>query len=211
MKNSKIFAALAIAAVSALSAVTFSVNAEETSETEAVTEAVTEAAEETTAAETEDETAPVKTVIQAEMFVNEEWNGSGDYTATIALSEFELDFGEFVSLLDGKDNVIDSSYYTVAQNGNESITFTVSEKYLQSLTEGNKYFYVDFENVYMSPGFAVKITPAETAVNTDTVSDSAVVPETGSPKTGSEGVGMAFGLLTVSGAAAFITRKKKYR
>lgn len=209
MKNSKIFAALAIAAVSVLSAVTFSVSADETSETEAVTEAVTEtvdsAAEETTEAETEDETAPVKSVILSEMFVNKEWNGSGDYTATIALSEFGHDFGAFVSLLDGKDNVIDSSYYTVVQNGNESITFTVSEKYLQSLPEGNKYFYVDFENVFMSPGFAVKISPAETAVNTD--SDD--VPKTGSPKTGTKGVGMAFGLLAASGMAALVTRKKK--
>lgn len=162
-----------ILAVSSLSAVTFTANAEETTEagagtteasTEAETEATTEAATEpsteaTTEAPTEQETIdPYEDWVFVEDYYEVvEWSGSGDLTLTMDVSELGLEFGSFYALYDYDLNEIDSSYYVLTMNGNDTLTITVKEELLMSLTDGYYFIVADFEKVTLAPAFIVEI------------------------------------------------------
>ena len=209
-----------ILAVSSLSAVTFTANAEETTEagagtteasTEAETEATTEAATEpsteaTTEAPTEQETIdPYEDWVFVEDYYEVvEWSGSGDLTLTMDVSELGLEFGSFYALYDYDLNEIDSSYYVLTMNGNDTLTITVKEELLMSLTDGY-YIVADFEKVTLAPAFIVEIPEKAEA----SAVEQTTVKKTGSPKTGVKGVGLAAAMLSLSGAVAFITRKRK--
>lgn len=223
MKNKRKFKAIVVSAVIAsFASAAFSVSADEASESETnITESTTEVAteeftEQTTEALTEESTeyvtgvtneetnTPFKRVIIFEPGnVLKSWNGKGNYTETFDLTEFEYDFGSFISLSKDGDQ-IDGSNYTVMQNGNESITLTLSVEYLKSLDAGNHYFTVDFENVTLKGILAFNIPETKSEVKNKSISDAA----TGSPKTEAHGVGLVFSIITVSGTIAFITRKK---
>jgi len=125
---------------------------------------------------TEETTVAVKSIIVAEISVFDEWTG-GDFLKTVELGAFGYDFGEFAGLM-LNDTVIDSSNYTVSQNGNESITFTISEAFMSTLVKDTNYFTVDFEKVTIQPAFAVNISEAEentteeSATNEDNSADN---------------------------------------
>jgi len=130
---------------------------------------------------TEETTVAVKSIIVAEISVFDEWTGE-DFSKTVELGAFGYDFGEFAGLM-LNDTVIDSSNYTVSQNGNESITFTISEAFMSTLVKDTNYFTVDFEKVTIQPAFAVNISEAEE--NTTEESTTVVsYNKTESPKTG---------------------------
>ena len=210
-----------ILAVSSLSAVTFTANAEETTEagagtteasTEAETEATTEAATEpsteaTTEAPTEQETIdPYEDWVFVEDYYEVvEWSGSGDLTLTMDVSELGLEFGSFYALYDYDLNEIDSSYYVLTMNGNDTLTITVKEELLMSLTDGYYFIVAYFEKVTLAPAFIVEIPEKAEA----SAVEQTTVKKTGSPKTGVKGVGLAAAMLSLSGAVAFITRKRK--
>ena len=203
---SAVIASLAAAVVSVSANEAFE---EETDITEAATEVTTEElTEQTTEAVAEESAEETNTsfkhiIIFEPGNVLTSWNGKGNYTETFNLTEFEHDFGFFISL-SKDDDQIDGSNYTVMKNGNESITLTLSEEYLKSLDAGNHYFTVDFENVTLRGILAFNILETKSEVKNKLISDSV----TGSPKTGTHGVGLVFSIITVSGTIAFITRKK---
>lgn len=194
MKIKRLYSVIAILSILSVSSVGYTISAEET-----VTEADTSvSAEETTTA--------VKSTIVGELNVFDEWTGD-DFSKTIELSVFGYDFGVFTGLM-LNDTVIDSSNYTVSQNGNESITFTINEAFMSTLSEETNYFTADFENITLQPAFAINISKVEE--DTTEASTTAVVSsdKTESPKTGNKNASALLGLLTVSGLVAFVSKKK---
>lgn len=194
MKIKRLYSVIAILLILSVSSVGYTISAEET-----VTEADTSvSAEETTTA--------VKSTIVGELNVFDEWTGD-DFSKTIELSAFGYDFGVFTGLM-LNDTVIDSSNYTVSQNGNESITFTINEAFMSTLSEETNYFTADFENITLQPAFAINISKVEE--DTTEASTTAVVSsdKTESPKTGNKDASALLGLLTVSGLVAFVSKKK---
>ncbi len=194
MKIKRLYSVIAILSILSVSSVGYTISAEET-----VTEADTSvSAEETTTA--------VKSTIVGELNVFDEWTGD-DFSKTIELSAFGYDFGVFTGLM-LNDTVIDSSNYTVSQNGNESITFTINEAFMSTLSEETNYFTADFENITLQPAFAINISKVEE--DTTEASTTAVVSsdKTESPKTGNKDASALLGLLTVSGLVAFVSKKK---
>ena len=129
---------------------------------------------------------------------------NGDYTA-MDVSELGLEFGSFYALYDYDLNEIDSSYYVLTMNGNDTLTITVKEELLMSLTDGYYFIVADFEKVTLAPAFIVEIPEKAEA----SAVEQTTVKKTGSPKTGVKGVGLAAAMLSLSGAVAFITRKRK--
>lgn len=194
MKIKRLYSVIAILSILSVFSVGYTISAEET-----VTEADTSvSAEETTTA--------VKSTIVGELNVFDEWTGD-DFSKTIELSAFGYDFGVFTGLM-LNDTVIDSSNYTVSQNGNESITFTINEAFMSTLSEETNYFTADFENITLQPAFAINISKVEE--DTTEASTTAVVSsdKTESPKTGNKDASALLGLLTVSGLVAFVSKKK---
>ncbi len=164
---------------------------------------VTEASDETTTT-VDEETDLFKKVVLLELATVDKWN-SGDFSKTVELSSFGYDFGSFTNLII-KDKAIDSSNYIVSQNGNESITFTLNEAFIKSLSTDTNYFTVDFENVKLESAFVVSTSKAEE--NTKPITNEVSNKKVPAPKTGNNSVGLLFGLLAVSGATAFISKKK---
>lgn len=214
-------AVTSILAVSTLSALTCTAFADEVSETEtSTTEATTETEANTTEAPTDQPTteAPTQAITEPEttepdddyIFVDDhyevvEWSGSGDLTLIMDISGLGLDFGSFYALYDYDLEEIDSSYYTITMNGNDSLTITVKEELLMSLTDGYYFILADFEKVTLAPAFIVEIPEKKEVSSTEQTS----IKKAGSPKTGVKGIGLATAMLSISGAAAFITKKKK--
>lgn len=214
-------AVTSILAVSTLSALTCTAFADDVTETETnATEATTETEANTTEAATEQPTteAPTQAITEPEttepdddwILVDDyydvvEWSGSGDLTLTMDISGLGLDFGSFYALYDYDLEEIDSSYYTITMNGNDSLTITVKEELLMSLTDGYYFILADFEKVTLAPAFIVEIPEKKEVSSTE----QTTVKKTGSPKTGVKGIGLATAMLSISGAAAFITKKKK--
>lgn len=105
------------------------------------------------------------------------------------------------------DTVIDSSNYTVSQNGSESITFTISEAFMSTLVKDTNYFTVDFEKVTIQPAFAVNISEAEENT-TEEATTVVSYNKTESPKTGDKGVGLLLGFFSISGLTALLAKRR---
>ncbi len=229
MKKKRLLASMAATAVamSSLAAMNFVANAEEATETpteiatEAPTQVVTEVptqgtTEVPTETPTEDPTTPMKIAIVDGWVGLGTWNGIGDFTGTVNLSYFDEYFGEFKSLtnLSLREGEVDSAYYSVVQT-DEDITITLSEEYMNHLADIAKsnnidvdyYFEMDFEYVLLSAAFMVNVI----GIQPDAVEPIVTTPKTntGSPKTGTSGIGFVFGGLSVAGITAVVTRKRK--
>lgn len=139
------------------------------------------------------------------VFIAEEpgtWSGSGNFTVTLPLDDPTYDLGAFVGLTDENNNPIGTAS---AANGN--VTITVNESALKAVTPGESLLcFAEFENGIVV--YEVNIPAKSANTNTGAGASSTANTKTASPKTGVKGVGLAAALLTVSGAAAFISRKK---
>lgn len=210
MKNKKILSAI-LATITVLTCSSNIVSAEETTEattesvTEVTSEITTEITNETTAA-TEETTVAIKTTIVGELSIFDTWTG-GDFSKTINLGTFGYDFGAFANLmLHGA--VIDRSNYTVSQNGNESITFTISAAFMSTLSADTNYFTADFEKVAIRHAFAVDMSDVNENATKEYTTDVVTNKKTASPKTADKGMDLLLGVLTVSGLTAFLSKKR---
>lgn len=223
MKIKKLFAVISAVSFLAVGTVSFRVFAEEaateavtttdTTETIVSTDAVEESTEAITSTDTTESTEETaiasKTIILAEVGGFDEW-ANGDFSKTFELSNFGYDFGSFTSLiLNGAS--VDSSNYSVAQNGNENITLTLRENFMSTLSEGSNYFTIDFEKVTMQSAFAVNVLEKnESEVETQVTIPAANNAKISSPKTGDSRMSSIFGLLTISGITALFSKKMKF-